>query len=83
MTSLGYARLQLFGAGSGDIIGFNVCQGMEVGELDVFSKAEAETIKRVLSSRKDRYRSPYGRIVEDHPRQCIFAGTTNNYEYFN
>jgi hypothetical protein len=36
-----------------------------------------EDDKAFLSSSVDRFRSPYGRIAEDHPRTCSFAGTTN------
>lgn len=50
---------------------------VEIGEMDAFSKAEVHTIKRVISCQSDRYRAPYGRRSEDHPRQGVFAGTTN------
>jgi putative DNA primase/helicase len=50
---------------------------VEIAELDAFSKAEVNTIKRVVTCRVDRYRAPYGRRAEDHPRACVFAGTTN------
>lgn len=50
---------------------------VEIGEMDSFSRAEVHTIKRVISCQSDRYRAPYGRRAEDHPRQNVFAGTTN------
>jgi predicted P-loop ATPase len=50
---------------------------VEIGEMDSFSRAEVHTIKRVISCQTDRYRAPYGRRAEDHPRQGVFAGTTN------
>lgn len=59
---------------------FQALQGkllVEIGEMDAFSKAEVHTIKRVISCQVDRYRAPYGRRSEDHPRQGVFAGTTN------
>lgn len=59
---------------------FQALQGkllVEIGEMDAFSKAEVHTIKRVISCQSDRYRAPYGRRSEDHPRQGVFAGTTN------
>ena len=50
---------------------------VEIGEMDAFSRGEVHTIKRVISCQVDRFRAPYGRRAEDHPRQCAFAGTTN------
>jgi putative DNA primase/helicase len=42
-----------------------------------FNKTEVERIKGVISCQVDRYRAPYGRNAEDHPRRSVFAGTTN------
>lgn len=39
-----------------------------------------EDAKAFLSRDIDIYRAPYGRRVQDHPRQCVFAGTTNQSE---
>ena len=50
---------------------------VEIAELDSFSRAEVNTIKRVITCQVDRYRAPYGRRAEDHPRMCVFSGTTN------
>jgi predicted P-loop ATPase len=47
----------------------------------LIERPEVETLtdadKAFLSSSIDRFRAPYGRIAEDHPRTCSFAGTTN------
>ena len=51
---------------------------MELGELAAMRKIEIETIKNFISKQVDSYRAAYGRRVEDHPRQCIFIGTTNS-----
>lgn len=56
---------------------------VEVGEMDAFSRAERERVKLAISTPTDRYRSSYGRRAEDHPRQCIFVGTTNRDDYGN
>ncbi len=56
---------------------------IEVGEMDAFSRADRERIKLAISTPIDRYRSSYGRRAEDHPRQCIFIGTTNRDDYGN
>ncbi len=53
----------------------------EVAELEAFSKAEASTIKRMLTAREDRFRPPYGRADENFPRTCVFVGTTNEDAY--
>lgn len=54
---------------------------IEIGELDAFSKSEVTRIKQVVSCECDRYRSPYGRSAEDHPRRSILVGTTNKDDY--
>jgi putative DNA primase/helicase len=36
-----------------------------------------EKIKSIISTQTDWFRVPYGRGVQEYPRQCIFAGTTN------
>ena len=50
---------------------------VEISEMHSFSRTEVERIKGVISCQIDRYRSPYGRNAEDHPRRSVFAGTTN------
>lgn len=54
---------------------------VEIAELDSFNRAEVTRIKQVISCSTDRYRSSYGRRTEDHPRQSVFVGTTNDTEY--
>jgi putative DNA primase/helicase len=59
---------------------FQVLQGkllIEISELDAFSRSDVTKVKQVVSCRSDRYREPYGRHAKDHPRQCVFVGTTN------
>ncbi|PNZ07327.1 virulence-associated protein E [Staphylococcus equorum subsp. linens] len=53
----------------------------EIEELSAFQNSTIEDIKGFVSSVIDVYRASYGRRVERHPRQCIFIGTTNNYEF--
>jgi predicted permease len=50
---------------------------VEISEMDAFSRAEVTKVKQVITSPSDRFREPYGRHSKDHPRQCIFAGSTN------
>lgn len=51
--------------------------GIEISELAAMSRGEANRIKAVLSRQVDRFRAPYDRFVAEHPRQCVFIGTTN------
>lgn len=50
---------------------------VELGELDGMRRGEVTATKNFLTTTVDRYRSAYARTAVDHPRQCIFAGTSN------
>lgn len=55
-------------------------QGMllvEISELDAMRKAEVSTLKAWLTRQNDRFRRPYGKIVENFPRTSIFCGSVN------
>ena len=54
---------------------------VEMGEMSALSKSGVEAMKAFVSCAVDRIRRPYGRLVEDMPRQCIFMGTTNRDDY--
>ncbi len=54
----------------------------EVGELDSFNKVEVTAVKMYVSSRVDRVREPFARRMADRPRSGVFAGSTNQSEYF-
>ena len=54
---------------------------IELGEGTAFQKSIKERTKQALSSTVDYYRKPYGRHPEERPRQCIFFGSTNNYDF--
>jgi predicted P-loop ATPase len=51
---------------------------IELSEMQAATRAENEELKAFISRQNDKYRPPYGRRVEDHLRQCIFAATTND-----
>ena len=54
----------------------------EVSELLAMTKArEQEAVKSYLTRLNDRYRMPFDKRVTDHPRQCIFIGTTNKEQF--
>lgn len=51
---------------------------IELQELKALKKGkEIESIKAFITTQNDYYREPYARRAENHPRQCVFAGTTN------
>lgn len=50
----------------------------ELAELAPTFKKDNEIVKAFLSRTTDRFRAPYGRRTEEYPRQCVFAGSTNN-----
>lgn len=54
----------------------------EVSELLALTKTkEQEAVKSYLTRLNDRYRMPFDKRVTDHPRQCIFIGTTNKEQF--
>jgi hypothetical protein len=53
----------------------------ELAELDSLLRAGHTRAKAFFSRPKDRFRPPYGRVAVDHPRQCGFAGSTNEDQY--
>lgn len=54
---------------------------MELAELSAMRKTESESQKAFFSQREDRFRPPYGRVIEAFLRRCVFVGTTNDDEY--
>jgi predicted P-loop ATPase len=54
---------------------------IELSELAQFKRAEMETVKAFISRRYEQYRPSYGRHEVKFPRQCVFAGSTNDSEY--
>lgn len=54
----------------------------EVSELLAMTKArEQEAVKSYITRLNDRYRMPFDKRVTDHPRQCVFIGTTNKEQF--
>jgi len=51
---------------------------VEIQELAGIGSAGVKTLRSFITTQNDRYRASYGRIVSDHPRQCILIGTTNS-----
>lgn len=52
---------------------------VEMNELDATTrKKDQAALRAFLSRQTDEYRPPYGRVSEEHPRRCVFLGTTND-----
>lgn len=49
----------------------------EVAEMVSISKKEAGEVKEFLTTAVDNFRAPYERASINHPRPCVFVGTTN------
>jgi putative DNA primase/helicase len=50
---------------------------MEIAEMHSMRRAAVEKAKIFFSQTSDKFRKPYERNVEDHPRATVFAGTMN------
>jgi len=50
---------------------------IEISEMESFTHAEVNRVKQTITCRSDRFRAAYSRHAADHPRTCIFVGTTN------
>jgi hypothetical protein len=59
------------------VLSLKGCWLIEVAEMHAFRRADVDRLKGIMSTRIDRVRVPYGRVTEEHPRQSVFAGTTN------
>lgn len=54
---------------------------VESAELAGMKKADVESAKAFISNQEDKYRRPYGSMVEHFPRHCVITATTNE-DYF-
>lgn len=53
----------------------------EISEMGAIARSEEKRQKSFLSRRVDEFRPPYGRRDVKMPRQLVFAGTTNEWEW--
>lgn len=49
----------------------------ELGELASLQRGETDTQKAFFTQAWDKFRPPYGAVMETFPRRCIFVGTVN------
>lgn len=54
---------------------------IELAELSAMKSSEVEEVKAFISATVDTYRPKYSRNISRFPRQCVFFGSTNNYEF--
>ena len=54
---------------------------VEISELSGMRASDVERVKSGITRTTDVYREPYARVATDHPRQCVYAGTTNSGQY--
>lgn len=54
---------------------------IELAELSAMRTSEVEEVKAFISATVDTYREKFGRNPSRFPRQCVFFGSTNNYEF--
>lgn len=52
----------------------------EIGEMQALAQTEINAAKAFISAAADFYRASYGVFAAEHPRQCVFFGTTNTAE---
>ena len=69
---------------SSDDVGLHM-QGVwviEIAELDAIRRSAAWTAtKNFISDQSDTFRRKYGINLQDYPRQCVFAASTNEKEW--
>ena len=55
---------------------------IEFGELNTKTKAQSiEEFKAFLTRQKETYKTPYDKYPQDHLRQCVFCGTSNDLQF--
>lgn len=65
--------------------GIEALEGIWIAEmaemLAMVRAKEQESMKAYVTRQRDRYRHPFDKRVTEHPRQCIFIGTTNKRQF--
>ena len=56
-----------------------ICEFAEL--LAMVRTKDVEAMKSFITRTTDKYRQSYGRRTHEYPRQCIFVGTTNDYNF--
>lgn len=56
---------------------------VELAEGGSLKRSETRNLKAIITRTHDKYRAPYARHDEEHPRQCVFCMTTNDLEFLS
>lgn len=59
------------------------CWVYEFDELDSLRGRDLSKVKSFITGRVDSYRVPYKSSTDDVPRECVFAGSTNEEQYLS
>jgi predicted P-loop ATPase len=51
---------------------------VEFAEMATHRRTDKERIRGFLTDTVDRFRPPYGRVVQEFPRRCVFVATSND-----
>lgn len=54
---------------------------IELAEMSALKASEVEEVKAFISATVDSYRPKYSRNIAKFPRQCVFFGSTNSFEF--
>jgi predicted P-loop ATPase len=57
------------------------CIIIEFPEMSKLDNRSVEEVKQWITMQRDKGRKPYGREVQEYPRQYVLAGSTNTDEY--
>jgi predicted P-loop ATPase len=53
---------------------------LEIADMQTFEKSEINAAKSFITQQSDYYRPAFGEEMKDFPRQCVFFGTSNDFE---
>jgi len=56
---------------------------VEQQEMDNMNRSHITAVRAYLTTRQDKYRPPYDRVLEEFPRRVIFGGTVNETTYLS
>lgn len=61
------------------------CVIFDIPEMHSFAsgKMSDERAKHAITDRMDHFRAPYDRLAKDHPRRCVWTGSSNQEAWFH
>jgi len=60
------------------------CVLFDIPELHSMASGtrSGELLKASITNSTDHFRAPYGRLAQDHPRHCVWTGSSNREDWF-